>query len=77
MEIDMPKILYESNKTKSVTVVVLSNDWFSFKPWEHKGKPVRYLDYVDQISDSGNVRFKYFYIGPISIVRAIWLDKNR
>ena len=58
---------------KRITIISLSKDWYTITPWIHDGKVVPYVSKYVRLSDSRNVLFTYWYIGPIGIVSGKWV----
>lgn len=69
----MANILFESVRKERMIVVGVSKDWYTITPWEHKGKIMPYFGSCKSISDSGNVKFTYLFIGPFSVVIGKWI----
>jgi hypothetical protein len=69
----MASILFEHVRKERMIVLGLSKDWYTITPWEHKGEIMPYFGIRKNSSDSGNVKFMYMYLGPLSLVIGKWI----
>jgi hypothetical protein len=69
----MSKRIAKFKNKKRIAVFSLSKDWNTLTPWLHKNEPTGYFSWHRNLSDSGNVLFNYFYLGPIGVVIAKWV----
>lgn len=69
----MAGILFECIRKERMLVLGLSKDWHTITPWEHKGEIMPYIGVRKNLSDSGNVKFTYVYLGPFSLVIGKWI----
>lgn len=69
----MATIYNVSVSRKRIMTFAWSKDWYSFKPWLHKGENIPYITIKKNLSDSGKVSFTYIYIGPLAIVSGKWI----
>lgn len=69
----MPLTLFKVVSKKRAVVFSVSKEWYTLTPWMHKGKLVKYLDYYANYSDSRNVFFKYYYVGPFALITTRWV----
>ncbi len=72
----MPINIATLSTKKRLVVVALSKDWYSPRPWIHKGKDISYFTKINSVSATGNVRFTYLYLGPLSIVIGKWIKED-
>lgn len=72
----MPKKLFEMKRKGHISKFVLSNDWFSFKPWSHKDQPIPYVWKTTERSESGDVDFTYIYVGPFALISGKWVSEE-
>lgn len=62
----MPTKLLSLKHSKRVTYFLLSKDWYSTIPWQHKGVDQPYFS--QKTETIGEVDLVYFYVGPFALV---------
>lgn len=72
----MPTRVFEIKKKDIITQVLVSNDWWTLKPWQHNGGVQPYFTKFDEMSESKKVQFHYWYIGPFAIVSGKWVENE-
>ena len=69
----MPQKLFEIETDGRISKFVLSNDWNTRVPWQHKGENLPYFAYKRELSDSKEVDFTYLYLGPFAMISGKWI----
>jgi hypothetical protein len=69
----MAKELIEFKSKKRITKLFLSDDWKSKTPWRHNNLVQPYFSKIKETSESEQVKFTYFYIGPFGIISGKWV----
>jgi hypothetical protein len=70
----MATILFKTRITsRYYAAVSWSKDWYTVKPWTHKGENVSYIAVRENISETGNVLFTYVYVGPFAFLIGKWI----
>lgn len=70
----MANVLFKAGMGRRYLAMALSKDWYTCKPWTHKGDEISYFDICKNTSESGNVKFTYIYMGPIALVIGTWIQ---
>lgn len=65
----MPKKILElRNKDKTkLSYFCISDDWFSYQPWEYKGKPIKFIDYTIEYREY--IKLETYYFGPFALLK--------
>ena len=69
----MPRKFFEIDTKRRITKFILSNDWNTRVPWQHKGEDLPYFACKREFSNSGEVAFTYLYLGPFALISGKWL----